>query len=175
MVDAERSAIIRPRRESDIPRAALALVQTHHRDGYPVEGVNAPEQWLTSPPALNAWVADLNGEIVGHVAINHPTEGDAAVSLWKHSGEDDKAQAAVLARLFVAPQARGIGLGKLLVDAATEYAETKRLRLVLDVMTKDKAAIRLYERLGWSRLGEVVHTFGEGQQTPAVCYVSPPN
>lgn len=40
-------------------------------------------------------------------------------------------------------------------------------------MTKDDAAIRLYERLGWQPIRTATHTFGDGQQTDAVCYVSP--
>ncbi|PBC64152.1 hypothetical protein BKI49_10730 [Streptomyces sp. Tue6028] len=45
--------------------------------------------------------------------------------------------------------------------------------VVLDVMTKDKAAIRLYERWGMQRLGTARHALGEGQEIDAVCYVSP--
>ncbi len=59
------------------------------------------------------------------------------------------------------------------MEAATRHAEEENLRLVLDVMTKDVAAIRLYERLGWQRLGTTTHTYGEGQQTEAVCFASP--
>jgi ribosomal protein S18 acetylase RimI-like enzyme len=44
---------------------------------------------------------------------------------------------------------------------------------VLDVMTKDTAAIRLYERLGWQKIGEASHHFGDGQRTAALCFVSP--
>lgn len=80
---------------------------------------------------------------------------------------------AVLARLFVRSQARGHAIGERLMRAATDYAERHGLRLVLDVMTKDQAAIRLYERLGWQPLGETTHAFGDGQEIPAVCYVSP--
>jgi len=57
--------------------------------------------------------------------------------------------------------------------AAMDYAKQNSLRLVLDVMTKDTAAIRLYERLDWQPIGEVSHHFGAGQQIPAVCYVWP--
>ncbi|MGW9246204.1 acetyltransferase [Streptomyces badius] len=43
---------------------------------------------------------------------------------------------------------------------------------MLEVLTKDAAAIRLYENLGWQRIGEAVHTF-EGKQVDAVCFVAP--
>ena len=45
-------------------------------------------------------------------------------------------------------------------------------RAVLDVMTKDQAARRTYERLGWQFLGVTVHEFAAGQ-VPAEAYVSP--
>ncbi len=54
-----------------------------------------------------------------------------------------------------------------------EYAGNHGLRLVLDVMTKDRSAIRLYERLGWQQIGNIAHHFGEGQQIDALAYVSP--
>lgn len=44
---------------------------------------------------------------------------------------------------------------------------------VLDVMTKDAAAIRLYERLGWRRLGSTQHDDGKGRLVPAACSVGP--
>jgi hypothetical protein len=40
-------------------------------------------------------------------------------------------------------------------------------------MTKDTAAIRLYERLGWQRIGTTQHDNGHGQLIPASCYISP--
>ncbi|MBX9395116.1 acetyltransferase [Streptomyces sp. TRM72054] len=40
-------------------------------------------------------------------------------------------------------------------------------------MAKDAAAIRLYERLGLQRIGTSQHSYGDGQQTDAICYVWP--
>ena len=40
-------------------------------------------------------------------------------------------------------------------------------------MTKDAAAIRLYERLGWQRIGTTEHDDGHGHAIDAYCYVSP--
>ncbi|MGY5032565.1 GNAT family N-acetyltransferase [Streptomyces sp. 900116325] len=79
---------------------------------------------------------------------------------------------AVLARLFVAREARKASVGESLMRAAMEYTRENRIRLVQDVMKKDVAAIRLYGRLGWQRIGEAVHTFGGGQ-IDAVCFVAP--
>ncbi|GGO47918.1 hypothetical protein GCM10012287_21690 [Streptomyces daqingensis] len=163
---------IRSRRDSDVASAAEALVKVHESDGYPVEGVDEPEAWLTPPEVLQAWIAELDDHVVGHVALGHPN-GEDAVSLWLDQSDSAESEVAVLARLFVAPEARRMALGRRLTQAAMDYADEKGLRLVLDVMAKDTAAMRLYEALGWQRIGVSKHTYGEGQETDAICYVSP--
>lgn len=57
--------------------------------------------------------------------------------------------------------------------AAEDYARTAHLRLVLDVMAKDVSAIRLYQRLGWERLGVATHVYGDGRRTDAICFAAP--
>lgn len=98
--------------------------------------------------------------------------GEDAVTLWTDQSGDDEQHIAVLARLFVVRDARKQALGEQLVRTAMHYALRHNRRLVLDVMAKDTAAIRLYERLGWQRTGEATHTYGNGQQIQAICYVT---
>ncbi|WP_309299419.1 GNAT family N-acetyltransferase [Streptomyces sp. A012304] len=180
---------VRPFEAADLPGAARALIEVYETDGYPVEGVDDPEAWLRSEHVSAAWVAETGGDVVGHVAIMRP-QGEDAVSLWAgQNGEDGEdgedredredrenevdARVAVLARLFVIDAARGRATGRRLVEAAMDHARAHGLRLVLDVMAKDAAAIRLYERLGWRRTGECTHHFGAGRSTPALCFVAP--
>ncbi|QEU97590.1 GNAT family N-acetyltransferase [Streptomyces kanamyceticus] len=163
--------VIRARRDADLDEAATALVAVHAADSYPVEGVDDPRGWLSPKGLIQAWVAEADSRIVGHVAISQ-AQAEEAVSLYREQAHTE-AQVGVLARLFVMPQARKRAVGERLVRAAVEYAHTNDLRLVLDVMTKDKAAIRLYERMGWQSIGDASHAYGEGQQMRAVCYVSP--
>ena len=40
-------------------------------------------------------------------------------------------------------------------------------------MAKDTAAIAIYERLGWQRIGSTMHDTGHGTEVPAYLYVSP--
>ncbi|MDN4053289.1 GNAT family N-acetyltransferase [Massilia sp. YIM B02763] len=59
-----------------------------------------------------------------------------------------------VAKLLVHPSARRLGLGRLLMQAVEEAARTQgRSVLVLD--TSNAAAERLYEGLGWQRVGSV--------------------
>jgi GNAT superfamily N-acetyltransferase len=164
--------IVRPFEAADLPGAAKALTEVHGTDGYPVEGVDDPQAWLRSDDVLAAWVAEADGGIVGHVAVMRP-EGEDAVALWIEQSGDDEARVAVLARLFVIQAARKHATGMHLMEAAMGYARAHDLRLVLDVMAKDAAAIRLYERLGWRKIGESTHHFGAGESIPAICYVAP--
>lgn len=166
------SPIIRPFEDEDLPGAASALVEVHSTDGYPVEGVDQPEHWLQSADVLAAWVAETAGKVVGHVALMRPN-GEDAVSLWIEQSGDSEEHLAVLARLFVLPEARGHSTGERLVRTAAEYAQRKGLRLVGDVMSKDETAIRLYKRLGCQIIGTTMHSYGNGERTPALCFVAP--
>lgn len=165
-------AVVRAIQDADIPGAAAALVQVHATDGYPVEGVAQPTEWISSPAVAQAWVAEAGGRIVGHVAVMRPRD-EEAVTLWQALSRDDEASIGVLARLYVVREARGHSLGEGLVRMAMAYAKEHGMRLVLDVMTKDVSAIRLYERMGWRAIGEATHGIGDDQQVSAVCYVSP--
>ncbi|MEV8333352.1 GNAT family N-acetyltransferase [Streptomyces niveus] len=164
--------IIRPIENSDLVGAAAALIDVHSTDGYPVEGVEEPEAWLCSADVMAAWVGDLEGTIVGHVAVMHARDEDA-VSMWMQRSGEEKSQIAVLARLFVTKGARTHAVGERLMRAAMAYGRECELRLVLDVMTKDIAAMRLYERLGWFEIGKTSHPYGRGQSIEAVCYAAP--
>ncbi|MFC9202541.1 GNAT family N-acetyltransferase [[Kitasatospora] papulosa] len=165
-------AIVRPRETSDLAEAATVLTAVHESDGYPVEGVEDPQAWLSPTGLLAAWVAEVDEHVVGHVAINSPQPGEDVARLWREKSGADDSQIAVLARLFVFSEVRKGSVGKRLMDAATAYARAKGLRLVLEVLTKDAAAIRLYERLGWQQIGETTHTFA-GKHVDAVCFVAP--
>ena len=164
---------IRSRVPADLDDVAAALVEVHRTDGYPVEGVDDPRAWLVDPHQLAAWIAELDGRTVGHIALGDPQPSDAAAALWNEDPENTGQPLAVLGRLFVLRSARGHALGEQLIRTATDYAHQHGRRLVLDVMTKDAAAIRLYERLDWRRIGTTKHDDGHGHAIDAYCYVSP--
>ena len=168
------TVIVRERTPADVPAAAAALVEVHNTDGYPVEGVADPAAWLTTTGQIAAWVAELDGHVIGHVAVNEPQPADAAARIWADDARNDGRDVGILGRLFVLPSARGHAAGRRLVETASAAAQKRRLRLVLDVMTKDGAAIALYERLDWQSIGTTKHPDGHGHAIPAICYVSPP-
>lgn len=165
--------IIRPRTDADLESAGAALVDVHRTDGYPVEGVADPVAWLEPAGLITSWVAELDGEIVGHVAVSEPQPGDDAVRLWLEQSDDRIEDLAVIGRLFVTSAARRRSIGEQLAKAVATDQTLRGRRLVLDVMDKDQDAIRLYERLGLKKIGVATHRFGEGETITAYCYVVP--
>ncbi|MFC8537371.1 GNAT family N-acetyltransferase [Streptomyces sp. NPDC057249] len=164
--------LVRPREDADLGAAAAVLAGVHESDGYPVEGVADPEAWLSPEGLLGAWVAERDGRIVGHVAVNRAGSGEDVARLWRDGGGAGDAEVAVLARFFVGRDARGASAGARLMGAAEAYARAHGMPLVLEVLTKDVAAIRLYERLGWQRIGELRHFFA-GRHFDALCFAAP--
>ncbi|SFM58438.1 hypothetical protein SAMN05216207_1001195 [Pseudonocardia ammonioxydans] len=59
------------------------------------------------------------------------------------------------------------------MTTALEHAHQSGCTVALDVMSKDKAAIRLYERLGADCIGKVVHHHNDGLTEPAVVFGFP--
>ena len=164
---------VRNRVAADLETCGAILRRVHEHDGYPVEGVSDTDAWLNPPTLTRAWVASLHHRIVGHVLLAAPTEDDDAARLWHEQSSTPMAAITVLGRLFVDPLARGHDAGSHLMKAALQYATTRHLTAVLDVMEKDATAIHLYERAGWRPIGEASHTFGASQSIRALCYVAP--
>ena len=162
---------IRPRREEDLPSLASTLVRVHAVDGYPVEGVADPEAWLRHPHEIQSWTATDDDGPIGQVSLTRARpEDDAALAWHEHTGGDID-RLAILARLFVDPDHRGSGAGRLLMETARDHARSHGLAVALDVMFKDRAAIRLYERLGAERIGDIDHRYGDGLTEAGAVYV----
>ncbi|WP_308310960.1 GNAT family N-acetyltransferase [Streptomyces sp. GbtcB6] len=149
------------------------LSEVHQFDGYPLNWPDRPGEWLTRGPLLGSWVADLEGRLVGHVSLSRAGEGDLAPTLWSERNGTTRAMAAVVGRLFVAPQARGHRIGALLIGRAAEEARRRGLHPVLDVVTSDTAAAALYERLGWELMATVEQQWGPHQTVAVHCYAAP--
>src|SRR5216684_5823200 len=68
-----------------------------------------------------------------------------------------------LKRMYVRPQFRGLGFGKLLLDHLEDYARAHGVGLLrLETGIHQAAAIRLYERMGFQR----IPPFGEYKEDP---------
>ncbi|MER6448390.1 GNAT family N-acetyltransferase [Streptomyces venezuelae] len=148
------------------------LAEVHEQDGYPVNWPDDPGGWLSGPTLLAAWVAELDGRIVGHVGLSRSAADDAAPALWSGREGVGAAAAAVVGRLFVAPAARGHGIGALLMARATQEARGRALHPVLDVVASDTSAVALYERLGWELLATVEQRWSPELTVTVRCYAA---
>lgn len=106
------------------------------------EAINAAESSLASPcddlapPAGAFLLARLAGEPMGCVGLRLLDTGDVE-----------------LKRMYVAPAARGLGLGERLLDAVEPVArKLGGTRIVLDTRAELAAARRLYERYGYAEV-----------------------
>lgn len=75
-------------------------------------------------------------------------------------------KATTIARLYslaTAPQAQGKGVGSALIETSEDAARARGCRaLRLEVRKDNAVAIRLYERLGYKRIGEYAAYYADG-------------
>ncbi|WP_240670426.1 GNAT family N-acetyltransferase [Actinoplanes solisilvae] len=117
--------IVRPRVDDDLDRCVEALRLVHDADSYPLNWPESPRAWLEAADA--AWVAELDGELVGHAAV---------------MGHE-------LCRLFVVPAARRLPLsvGRALVEQVRAHVAGA---LTLNVVDEQRSgAVAFYEATGW--------------------------
>lgn len=169
---ADGSPSVRQRSDRDLGDCVRVLAEVHERDGYPVNWPDLPDAWLTPPSLIASWVAELDGRVAGHVGLSRSDAGDAAPGLWSARTGVSVDATAVVNRLFVAPSARGHGIGALLMAQAVEHAQNHGLHPVLDVVASDTAAAALYERLGWQLLATVEQRWSPEQRVAVRCYAA---
>jgi GNAT superfamily N-acetyltransferase len=79
---------------------------------------------------------------------------EADVGLVRGAAHTDRPDAAMLLSMWVAPEARGAGIGVRLIDALIDWARAAHYdRLYLDVADDNRFAIALYARKGFTPTG----------------------
>ncbi|KAI1417153.1 acyl-CoA N-acyltransferase [Hypoxylon sp. FL1857] len=162
-------ATIRPRTDPDIAACLEILNAVYKTSGYPVGGVGDPALYFTSDD--DAWVAETDGTITGHIALSNARTENVAVALWWQQHPED-IQVRVLGRLFVHPNSRKNGTASKLIDTAVEEARRRGQRLLMFALIKDQDAIRLYRKLGWQHYGTTVFKWGQGNEMAAEYFAS---
>lgn len=164
---------VRKRAAADLDACVEVLAEVHENDGYPVNWPHDPAGWLAPPESPAAWVALLDDRVVGHICLSHARPGDAAPDHWSSRTGTSPARTAVVSRLFVSPEARGHGIGALLLSGLVRDARERGLHPVLDVVTSDRSAAALYERQGWTLMATDEQRWGPDQTVQVHCYAAP--
>lgn len=97
------------------------------------------EQGTVQPPNRHCWMAREGDDLVGHVQLGFD---------WRNGN-------ATLARIGIAPWARGRGLARLMLAPVIEaaFARPEIERLELNVYSFNTPALRTYESLGFQQEG----------------------
>ena len=122
-------------RLASLAEAPHAFGTTH------AEAAARPEEvWRTQLAEVPVFVAELEGADVGIVRVAPHAEDPRRA--W-------------LISMWVAPAARGRGVGELLVDAAIGHGRSEgKSELLLSVVSDNTHAIALYERMRFRATGE---------------------
>ena len=100
---------------------------------------------------LEVWSKQLSG-LATFVAV----VGNSDVGLVRGMPDGKAGDTAWLISMWVAPEARGRGVGAALIDAVVKWARSEEfVKLLLDVGDLNVSAIALYTRKGFEPSGEV--------------------
>jgi GNAT superfamily N-acetyltransferase len=112
---------------------------------------------LTRERALAFWQSVAQGVVAGERAllVAEDAQGLCGCVQLTFDLPENQPHRADLSKMLVHHRARRQGLGAALMRAAEEVArECEKTLLVLDAVTGGDAA-RLYERMGWVRVGDI--------------------
>lgn len=147
--------VVRPRHPRDIPALVEVLLAQQSSSRYPFrDPLPMPvEQFLHADDAVAAWTAELDGRPVGQVCRLGPVQGfDDADEMNRACAEAHGCavdELSWVSTLFVGLDARGTGVGKLLLQAVVDDIRAAGLHPCLEVLAVHPAAAALYESTGW--------------------------
>jgi ribosomal protein S18 acetylase RimI-like enzyme len=155
--------MIKGLRESDIP-GAYSIVQRviqYLND----QNIN---QWDQVYPTLDIIKSDIlsenaygyfrDGHLSGFVVLNNEFPVEYNSLAWLETPDNSLG----VHRLSIAPDLQGIGIGKMLMIYAQKFARENGYKSIrLDAFTENPAALRLYESLGYTKVGTVALRKGE--------------
>jgi ribosomal protein S18 acetylase RimI-like enzyme len=132
--------MVRPATRTDIAAIAQLEAEYYGSDGYPAAFFyQALQQW---PSGL--WIATTT-QLAGYLLV---APADRPEQYW-------------LMSMLVAPEARGLGVGHILLQQFLNTAK-KVSTLQLTVAPDNQPAQRLYRRCGFVKIAEINDFFGAG-------------
>jgi len=147
-----RAALIRPRRDDDVAVLADLLIEQQPVSRYPHRWpLPFPvEDFLVREHEQAAWVAELDGTVVGHVMV---ASLESELSATVFCGRTNCTEPAVVSAMFVGDGVRGRGVGGVLLETAVAWARERGRVPVLDVVPVPDTALGFYYHHGWVEIG----------------------
>jgi GNAT superfamily N-acetyltransferase len=115
--------LVRARVDADLDACARLAQVVHASDGYPADLPGDVRRFVASHAAYAAWVAEVGGELVGHVAL-HNRASPEVMALAHQATRTTDGAVAVVARLLVSPTARRRGVGRALITTRGQRCDS---------------------------------------------------
>lgn len=143
--------VVRRRTADDLPALVEVLAEQQSTSSYPLRWpLPFPvEQFLVRPDEAAAWVAEVEGRVVGHVSVI-ALDAELGPTFVEAVGTDRLSMVAVL---FVGLETLGLGVGARLHDEAVGWIREAGRIPVLDVVPTHDRAVQFYRRRGWRAVG----------------------
>lgn len=148
------NVLTRPRCDLDIPTLLDILARQQDETQYPFRWPpdRGPEHFLRRPSEIEAWVAEIGGRVVGHVAIQS-VAGDELGQMWAAAHGVLIKELRCISVLYADRRLVRRGIGSALLERATQRALADGGAPVLDVVAGHLDAVSLYLSRGWHEVG----------------------
>lgn len=157
---------IRQRVEADVAAVGALIMRQQPLTRYPFRNpLPFPvEQFVVRPGELAAWVAEIDGVVVGHVSVLDVTEHEIGPQ-WSAAAGRPVRELAAVAVLVVDHELTGRGIGRALMDTCEAHLAGLGRTPVLEVLGgAHSRAAALYLARGWQVVGDAVpHWLPEGE------------
>lgn len=166
--------LTRPRRDVDIPSLIGILTRQQAETQYPFHWPpdREPERFLHRPSELEAWVAELGGNVVGHVAIQSVAD-DELGQMWAAGHGVPITELRCISVLYADRRLPRRGIGSALLARATQRALAEGGAPVLDVVAGHLDAVSLYLSRGWHEVGRFRPEWLPASQEPVYAMILP--
>jgi ribosomal protein S18 acetylase RimI-like enzyme len=162
--------VVRRRTDDDFAALVQIMARTRATDDYPtyLPGDDY-HRFLTRPESLEAWVAEWDGRICGHVALN-ALASPGAMQVLRDA--DIGGPVGAVARLLVDPGFRRQGVAGELLQTVRAAAQSQQRTPVIEVVESSNAAIALYRSAGWVELGRATLALPDGRELSELVFAT---